>query len=105
MNIREQAAQGIIYTFYSYKGGVGRSMAAANAAVLLAKWGHSVLVVDWDREAPGLERFFARSASDATRIGKSKPGIVDLITAFSRSRKVRHSETHQSDWKYKGARP
>ena len=46
---------GIIYTFYSFKGGVGRTMALANVAALLAKWGYSVLVVDWDLEAPGLE--------------------------------------------------
>src|SRR5690349_15015464 len=48
-----------IVTFYSYKGGVGRSMALANVAVLLARRGLKVLVVDWDLEAPGLERYFA----------------------------------------------
>ena len=48
-----------IVTFYSYKGGVGRSMAIANIAVLLAKPGLRVLVVDWDLEAPGLERYFS----------------------------------------------
>jgi cellulose biosynthesis protein BcsQ len=29
---------GIVYTFYSYKGGVGRTMALANSAAVLAKW-------------------------------------------------------------------
>src|SRR5215467_9888199 len=48
-----------IVTFYSYKGGVGRSMALANVAVLLARRGLRVLVVDWDLEAPGLERYFS----------------------------------------------
>ena len=48
-----------IVTFYSYKGGVGRSMALANVAVLLAKKGLRVLAVDWDLEAPGLERYFS----------------------------------------------
>jgi len=48
-----------IVTFYSYKGGVGRSMALANVAVLLARRGLKVLAVDWDLEAPGLERYFA----------------------------------------------
>jgi cellulose biosynthesis protein BcsQ len=48
-----------IVTFYSYKGGVGRSMALANIAVLLARRGLKVLVVDWDLEAPGLERYFS----------------------------------------------
>jgi MinD-like ATPase involved in chromosome partitioning or flagellar assembly len=47
-----------IVTFYSYKGGVGRSMALANIAVLLAREGLKVLAVDWDLEAPGLERYF-----------------------------------------------
>lgn len=47
-----------IVTFYSYKGGVGRSMALANIAVLLARRGLRVLAVDWDLEAPGLERYF-----------------------------------------------
>jgi MinD-like ATPase involved in chromosome partitioning or flagellar assembly len=47
-----------IVTFYSYKGGVGRSMALANIAVLLARRECKVLAVDWDLEAPGLERYF-----------------------------------------------
>lgn len=48
-----------IVTFYSYKGGVGRSMALANVAVLMARRGLRVLAVDWDLEAPGLERYFS----------------------------------------------
>lgn len=49
---------GQIITFYSYKGGVGRTMALANVAVLLGKWGYKVLIVDWDLDAPGLEYFY-----------------------------------------------
>lgn len=48
----------MIYTFYSYKGGVGRSMALANIAELFYKQGLRVLIIDWDLEAPGLERFY-----------------------------------------------
>jgi cellulose biosynthesis protein BcsQ len=73
--------RGIVYTFYSFKGGVGRTMALANVAALLAKWGHSVLVVDWDLEAPGLERFFARLKPDIKNLRAAKPGILDLIEA------------------------
>ena len=52
-------AEGTVVTFYSYKGGVGRSMVLANIAWLLAKkYGKSVILVDWDLEAPGLHRFF-----------------------------------------------
>jgi hypothetical protein len=47
-----------IVTFYSYKGGVGRTLALSNVAVLLAKQGKKVLVMDWDIEAPGLDRYF-----------------------------------------------
>lgn len=49
---------GQVITFYSYKGGVGRSFALANTAVLLARWGYRVLCIDWDLEAPGLSYFF-----------------------------------------------
>ncbi|WP_411172456.1 ParA family protein [Nitrosomonas sp. Is35] len=35
-----------IITFYSYKGGVGRTFALANIAVLLAKRGKRVLLMD-----------------------------------------------------------
>ena len=35
-----------IVTFYSYKGGVGRTFALANIAALLAKKGKRVLLMD-----------------------------------------------------------
>ena len=49
---------GKIVTFYSYKGGTGRSLALANVAWLLAANGYRVLAIDWDLEAPGLHRYF-----------------------------------------------
>ena len=49
---------GFIVTFYSYKGGVGRTMALANIAILLSQMNLRVLAVDWDLEAPGLEKYF-----------------------------------------------
>ena len=67
-----------VTTFYSFKGGVGRSMALANAAVELAKRGRRVLVVDFDLEAPGLDTF------DVLRPppGKAVPGIIDFVREF-----------------------
>ena len=44
---------GSIVTFYSYKGGVGRTFVLANTAVRLAQWGYHVLCIDWDLDAPG----------------------------------------------------
>jgi hypothetical protein len=44
-----------VVTFYSYKGGVGRTLALLNVAALLLRRGHRVLLVDFDLEAPGLD--------------------------------------------------
>jgi hypothetical protein len=63
-------------------------MALANIAALLAKWGHSVLVVDWDLEAPGVERFFLRSTAGLSEQRLSKPGIVDLITEKAKGKEI-----------------
>jgi CobQ/CobB/MinD/ParA nucleotide binding domain len=66
-----------IITFYSYKGGVGRSMALANVAVLLARdHGKDVIVVDWDVEAPGLHRFF-NIPEDTI-----KDGLIDYLFRY-----------------------
>ncbi len=65
-----------IVTFYSYKGGVGRSMALANIAVLLARRGLKVLAVDWDLEAPGLERYFSYF-----EIKQGGPGLLRMCMA------------------------
>ena len=64
-----------IVTFYSYKGGVGRSMAVANIAVLLGRRGLRVLVVDWDLEAPGLERYFT-----SFKVNPDGRGLINLFT-------------------------
>ncbi|HVI70342.1 MAG TPA: ATP-binding protein, partial [Pyrinomonadaceae bacterium] len=70
---------GTIITFYSYKGGTGRSMALANAACLLAKDGvgktQRVLMIDWDLEAPGLYKFFPIETIDH----KTQPGIINYF--------------------------
>ena len=89
MSSRSEAKpRGIIYTFYSFKGGVGRTMALANTSALLAQWGHSVLVVDWDLEAPGLERFYASLKPDIDVLRAATPGIVDLIEAAANGQRL-----------------
>jgi cellulose biosynthesis protein BcsQ len=74
----------VIVTFYSYKGGVGRSMALANVADLLARSGLEVLLVDFDLEAPGLEHFFPID-HDAIR---GREGLLDLLLSFKQSMSV-----------------
>lgn len=66
-----------IVTFYSYKGGVGRSMALANVAWLLAEESRrKVLVVDWDLEAPGLHRFFGLKDADISK------GLIEILNQY-----------------------
>jgi predicted acylesterase/phospholipase RssA/tetratricopeptide (TPR) repeat protein len=75
----------MIYTFYSYKGGVGRSMALANIAGAFHERGLRVLVVDWDLEAPGLEAYFTsgdRSELPALTNDLSRPGLMDLLLKY-----------------------
>lgn len=74
---------GTLYTFYSYKGGVGRSMAMANVAALLSNWGHKVLAIDWDLEAPGLEKYFMKEPSVVKGSRAETRGVVDLVSAFN----------------------
>jgi hypothetical protein len=71
---------GEIITFYSYKGGTGRSMVLANVGHILTaseSYGRArVLLIDWDLEAPGLERFFGMNPS----VKPSGPGLIDYLT-------------------------
>ncbi|MGJ7511121.1 KGGVGR-motif variant AAA ATPase [Variovorax sp. GT1P44] len=82
---------GSIITFYSYKGGTGRTMALANTACVLAERvnadaGEKVLVVDWDLEAPGLHQFLparlrSRGPAIDTGLGAER-GLIDLFIAI-----------------------
>ena len=72
---------GEIITFYSYKGGTGRSMVLANVGYILSgrEYGdRRVLLIDWDLEAPGLERFF--SGGMAASAG---PGLIDYLVQMA----------------------
>ena len=95
MNTRDRKDLGIVYTFYSYKGGVGRSMALVNVGVLLAlnatEWKKKprVLLVDWDLEAPGLEVYFENSKNTALqRDPKFVPGILDLLETLGDDKRI-----------------
>lgn len=65
-------------TFYSYKGGVGRSLALSNVAVKLSEFKKKVCVLDFDLEAPGLQFKF----KNYTRNVITK-GIVDYISEYT----------------------
>jgi MinD-like ATPase involved in chromosome partitioning or flagellar assembly/CheY-like chemotaxis protein len=68
----------MIFTFYSYKGGVGRTMALANIAELWYSKGGNVLIIDWDLESPGLDAFFPEVSQQA----REHPGLLDMLVAY-----------------------
>lgn len=65
-----------VVTFYSYKGGVGRTLALVNCAFRLARQGKKVFILDFDLEAPGVDAF--RLCGD----GEARKGIVEYIGHF-----------------------
>jgi MinD-like ATPase involved in chromosome partitioning or flagellar assembly len=71
-----------VITFYSFKGGVGRTMALVNVAAELVRRGRRVLVVDFDLEAPGLETY------KHLRPPEPHPGIVEYVTDYRRTYEV-----------------
>ncbi|MEM9541931.1 MAG: AAA family ATPase [Cyanobacteria bacterium P01_E01_bin.42] len=65
-------------TFYSYKGGVGRTLAAANFAVYLAeKLGQRTVVIDFDLEAPGIDAKFP-----LLELPEEQKGVLDYILEY-----------------------
>ena len=66
-------------TFYSFKGGVGRTLALMNVASELAKTGSNVAVLDFDLEAPGLETFACFEGN------VPKLGLLDFLVQYSNS--------------------
>lgn len=61
-----------IVSFYSFKGGVGRSTALAAVALLLADAGKDVFVLDLDLESPGISNVLIQEEN-------SKDGILDYL--------------------------
>jgi hypothetical protein len=74
---------GQIVTFYSYKGGTGRSMALANVAWALASNRQKVLVIDWDLEAPGLHRYFRPFLMDKELTEPESKGLIEFVRNYA----------------------
>jgi len=91
-------SKGQIITFYSYKGGPGRSMTLANVAWILASNGKRVLVVDWDLEAPGIHRYFAPFLGDKELT--SSRGVIDFVWDFVVEAMTPSEETEKDDGKW-----
>jgi WD40 repeat protein/MinD-like ATPase involved in chromosome partitioning or flagellar assembly len=83
--------KGEIITFYSYKGGTGRTMALANIACVLAKrkaGNKKILMIDWDLESPGLHQYFCGNANVMinNKVNEEKkPGLIELFIEFEKT--------------------
>lgn len=68
-------------TFYSYKGGVGRSLALSNMAIKLSQLKKKVFIIDFDLEAPGLQFKFEENYNLVKK--SCQKGLVDYIYSFA----------------------
>ncbi|MEG5038552.1 MULTISPECIES: KGGVGR-motif variant AAA ATPase [unclassified Microcoleus] len=72
-----------IVSFFSFKGGVGRTSTLVATALSLARNGHRVAIVDLDLEAPGLATIFSRDNSNNL-------GVIDYLL---------EKKIQENDWK------
>lgn len=95
-DIDEDIDPPIVASFYSLRGGVGRSTALAYTAYLLASAGRKVVCIDMDLEAPGLTALFGKEKEIEEGMG-----LVHLLIAIDQCEKpditkhlLRVSETY-----------
>jgi len=68
----------MITSFYSYKGGVGRTQLLVNIAAYLCYYkDRKILLLEWDIEAPGLHYFFGLKNKDV-----NKEGLLDVFEKY-----------------------
>lgn len=66
----------MILSFYSYKGGVGRTQLLANLAAYYCFYENKkILLIDWDLEAPGLHFYFAKD-------NLQNKGLIELFADY-----------------------
>ena len=88
-DLDEDLSRPTITTFYSLRGGVGRSTALVNTARILAARGRKIVAVDMDLEAPGLASLFGIEA----QVGKDL-GVVSILTALDLGEDVNDVSEH-----------
>ncbi|MEV7595245.1 hypothetical protein AB0O42_33775 [Streptomyces sp. NPDC089922] len=79
----------VVSTFYSLRGGVGRSTALAHAARIIAGQGLTVLCIDMDLEAPGLASLFDVEDSVVEGIG-----VVPLLATAEMTGEIGALDEH-----------
>ncbi|MDI9869537.1 MinD/ParA family ATP-binding protein [Flectobacillus roseus] len=75
-----------VTSFYSFKGGVGRTTTTILTALLLARQGKKILLIDFDLEAPGLASLFATQEDNAEQLLAVK-GFVDFLIDYEANKR------------------
>ncbi|MDT7047886.1 KGGVGR-motif variant AAA ATPase [Providencia stuartii] len=88
-----------VITFYSHKGGVGRTTSLALLARYYSEQGKSVFTIDCDFEAPGLLNFFSIS-----QFNTPKNGVVEYLNdkKFNSNVKLNDEYIYQVSNRYSG---
>ncbi|MBE9241990.1 P-loop ATPase, Sll1717 family [Synechocystis salina] len=86
-DLDEDLERPIVATFYSLRGGVGRSTALAYTAQILASRGKRIFCIDMDLEAPGLAALFGKEDEI-----KENQGLVSLLLSLDQGERpdIRH---------------
>src|SRR5262249_13081292 len=85
-----------ITTFYSYKGGTGRTMLLANVAWILASAGKRGLIIDWDLEAPGLPHYFHPFLIDPRL--EATDGLIDMVVEYCQEALTPEEQNSRGKW-------
>jgi MinD-like ATPase involved in chromosome partitioning or flagellar assembly len=80
-----------VVTFYSFRGGVGRTMAVVNIGAALAKQGRRVLLADFDLESPGISHYALTDGRP------DKKGVIDYLYEMSEG----HAPSTLEDYYFK----
>jgi tetratricopeptide (TPR) repeat protein len=75
--------------FYSYKGGVGRTLALSNIAYSLAERGKRVVLLDMDLEAPSLH-----DVPEFALKGAGKKGLIEYASSYRKTGKLPSIESY-----------
>ena len=98
-SVKEIQKKANIITFYSHKGGVGRTTSLALLARYYSEQGRKVFTIDCDFEAPGLLNFFSIS-----QFNTPKNGVIEYLNdkKFDEKTSINEDYVYQISKRYSG---
>jgi len=77
----EAGEKALIVTFHSYKGGTGKTLLSVNLAIVFAKMGKRVCILDLDLRAPSLHSIFRNRSNYWVNDYLNKACIIEKVLA------------------------